>query len=736
MADRRRRKKDLGRKVNKQYRKQTGKAILSLIYGIITCVSIITMTIMEIMPETYTLNVGEFATETIKTPVEVEDKAETERQREVARESVADIYSADPKKTEKIVKYFEGTVFDGLITASEYGDSERGGVQYPDSQRFQYSDSDRVKKLSERELGFISDSPDMSISDAMKKDSKVIAVLDSDPEDVRKLKEWFLNKLPIWLETGKNGISEAQLPALKAAVRSEVLSTSIIENEKLKQVVAEVSLDKLSANGVVQEELTEEARRNAAKNVDRVMIPIGTEVVVEGDLITQEKYDILYDAGVIEKLPYALLFGSAGSVLLMLLVIVLYIKVFEPKLTEQPKKVLLLCILILVNVIISLLLKSREWQSVANAAMCSILVAMLFNEQIALIVNTAISVILAMLISTGENVFSEDVIAVVISSLVGGTAAIYVCKNVRKSSTRAKMLIPGVVSGLVSMVVAFAVMCASGREVIISARMGLYCLAGGGVTAIFTAGSLSLWESMFGLITQSKLLELSNSSSDLLRKISLEIPGTYQHSTTVAELSENGAKDIGADPMLARAAALYHDIGKLRCPECYTENQTLETKGFHNTLSPEESKNMIFSHITEGVQIAKANKLPAEIIDVIQQHHGTSAVMYFYNKARAADPSVRIDEFRYPGPNPLTKESGIIMLADCVEASVRSLDEKTHDTIAAQIEKMFKARIDGGELDKSQLTLSDINVLKQSFLDTLTAVYHTRIKYDNGAKKE
>ena len=138
---------------------------------------------------------------------------------------------------------------------------------------------------------------------------------------------------------------------------------------------------------------------------------------------------------------------------------------------------------------------------------------------------------------------------------------------------------------------------------------------------------------------------------------------------------------------------------------------------------------MIFSHITEGVQIAKANKLPREIIDIIKEHHGTSAVMYFYNKAREIDPETKISDFRYPGPNPQTKVAGIIMLADCIEASVRSMDEKTHDSIKAQIERMFKARMDDGELDDCELTLRDINVLKHSFLNTLTAVYHTRIKY-------
>ena len=223
---------------------------------------------------------------------------------------------------------------------------------------------------------------------------------------------------------------------------------------------------------------------------------------------------------------------------------------------------------------------------------------------------------------------------------------------------------------------------------------------------------------------------------DLTGKVAIVTGGAGVIGAAISKtLAENGAKDIGENPLLAKVGAQYHDIGKLRCPECYTENQTAESKNFHSALSPYESAKMIFSHVTEGVQIAKANKLPQEVIDIIKQHHGTSTVMYFYNKAKEADINTKIEDFRYPGPNPQTKIAGIIMLADCIEASVRSMDEKTHDSIKMQIEKMFKARMDDGELDASELTLKDINILKQSFLNTLTAVYHTRIKYDNQESK-
>lgn len=728
------RDKSSGKTARSKYRVQKRNTVLSLICGIVTCVIIVLLVLSEIMPPKYSVQVGEIAGETIYAIGEVEDPQETLKKEQAAMDSVADIYVPDGAKTNQILAYFEQTVFVNIKTVSEYGNTIRDGKENTGSYIVQY-DSVKQENFGKNELSFISDSVDMLQENAMTKTQKVIAVLDSNPNDVDALEQWFIPKLRQWLD---RGVNETQLPSVKANIAKEIIEGQVIDNLKLKKVVADVVEDQLWANSVYDAEQTEAARENAVKDVQPVIVQKGTAIVTQNTIVTQNQYDMLNKLGMLEEgnLPYALIIGSAGMVIALLAMVALYVCVFESKTVVQPKKVLLLCLLVIVNILIALLLKSGGFQKMMNTAICTILIAILFNEQIALTVNTMLSVILALFLSDEAGVFNTDAVALIISSLAGGTVAIHSCKNVRKGSNRAKMLIPGVVAGVVGMLTAFLVMWTAGKEISACLKGASYSLIGGGIAAIFSAASLPIWESMFGLITQSKLLELSNSSSDLLRKISIEIPGTYQHSFTVAEMAENGAKDIGADAMLARTAALYHDIGKIRCPECYTENQTLESKNFHDTLSPKESTKMIFSHITEGEKIAKENKLPAEIIDVIRQHHGTSAVQYFYNKAKQLDPLANIDDFRYPGPNPQTKEAGIILLADCIEASVRSMDEKTPEAIKAQIAKMFRARMDDGELDVCELTLRDINILKHSFLDTLTAVYHTRIKYDNQEKND
>ncbi len=725
MAEKRERKRVLGQEIRKKYRAQKRKTALSVFYVLLTYFAIVAMVWLEIIPDKFSVTVGETAEETIIANGEAVDPVLTLQKQQEAMDAVPDVYTTDKQKTKDMTAYFDNTVFDGLLKVAERGESVRfGSIEgFID----QYTAADL--RYGSDVLSFVEDAPD----GAMIKGDKILAVLNSNKADIEKLKDWFSKRLVAVLE---GGITEDSIDSVKKSLAQEILQSNVLDNENIKKIIADIVTDEdtLTANSIVDEDATNKAKEKAKAEVEPVKIRKGSVIVNQGETITQADYEILSELRLLEESGFAYPFvvGSVGLVMVLLFVAACYVWIFDKKIVSQPKKILLLCILILANIIVALLLKSATWEKMMNAAIGTILIATLFDEHLALVINTVMSVILALFISDESGVFTTDAMAIMISSLTGGMAAIYVCKNVSASSTRAKMLLPGITAGIVAMVTSFAVMWTAGSRIADCGKTALYSFAGGIVAALFSAASLPFWESLFGLLTQSKLLELSNSSTDLLRKMNLEIPGTYQHSTTVAEMAENGAKDIGANPLLAKAGALYHDIGKLRCPECYTENQTAESKNFHSTLAPAESAKMIFSHITEGVQVAKANKLPREIIDIIKQHHGTSAVMYFYNKAREIDSETKIDDFRYPGPNPQTKVAGIIMLADCIEASVRSLDEKTHESIKRQIEKMFKARIDDGELDASELTLKDINVLKNSFLNTLTAVYHTRIKYDNG----
>ncbi len=710
----------------KQYKKRKKRNVLSLFLTILTFAFVSAMVILEIIPDTYSIEVGEAAKETIYSIAETEDTEATEREREKARASVADIYVINEGVSNTLANYFENTVFKGFSTVASYGYGVRGENEDDGGYQIAY-DTLKVSSFAEKELSFLKDSPnDKSV------EAKVKQIMDADPAEVKALKEWFM---PRFKATLSSGITDEELENTKAELSDSVMAYGDVADTELKSILAETLNKKLESNSVLDEEATNKARDNAANGVATVYIAKGTEIVTKDEIVTQAQYDMLNKMGMLKEggIPIRLLAGSVGLVLLLTLAAAWYILLFEKKTWHRPRKVLLLCLLSIADILISLVFKSAGWEMMMNTAMCVSLIAIFYDEQLALVMNTVLSVLLAMIVSGKDDLFGMDAIALMISAYTGGTAAVYVCKFVRVAA-RVKMLLPGATAGVVSMFSNFIVLSLAGKSTDYCIVSALYSLAGGIVAALFSTGSLAIWESIFNLLTPSKLLELSN--TELLRKMSVEVPGTYQHSATVAELAENAAKDIGANALFARTASLYHDIGKIRVPECYTENQTAESKNFHSALSPRESTDMIFSHISEGVQIAKENKLPKEIINVIRQHHGTSAVMYFYNKAKSADPDTNIEDFRYAGPNPQTKEAAIILLADCVEASVRSMDDKSAEAVQAQIERMFKARMEDGELDDCELSLKDISMIKNSFASTLAAIYHTRIKYDNGRKKQ
>jgi len=241
---------------------------------------------------------------------------------------------------------------------------------------------------------------------------------------------------------------------------------------------------------------------------------------------------------------------------------------------------------------------------------------------------------------------------------------------------------------------------------------------------------LPIFESLFDLTTDFTLMELSDLNRPLLKRLLIEAPGTYHHSIMVGNMVEAVAEDIGANSLLARVGAYYHDIGKLAKPEYFFENKG-ESLNKHEKLTPTMSALILASHVKEGVELAKKEKLPKIVIDAIREHHGTTVMAYFYQKALEYDShdSVNIDDFRYPGPRPQSKETALIMLADSAEAAVRSLKEPTAPRIRGIVEKIIESRMNDGELDESGLTLNDIAIIRERFIKILTGIFHPRISY-------
>ena len=334
-----------------------------------------------------------------------------------------------------------------------------------------------------------------------------------------------------------------------------------------------------------------------------------------------------------------------------------------------------------------------------------------------------------------------------IFSFVGGLAAVYGVKLYRRryraATLRAGFIVLPAVNALIILAFHLILRDPSFTAFPAEVAMGIF---GGAASAVFAFILLPLVESAFGFVTGSKLLELTNSDLPIFRQLSEEAPGSYHHSLIVASLAEKAAEELGLDTQLAKAGALYHDIGKTKMPEYFIENRSREFD-LHKDLTPSMSTLVIKNHVKEGAELARKLKLPRALREIIEQHHGNSLVRFFYAKAKQTyDPeeqTVGEESFRYPGPPPQSKEAGLVMLADAIEAASRSLKAPTKDNLKRVITDIINGTLQDGQLDACDFSLRELRTVAAAFLTVLYAIYHPRVEYPgfsfegrpNGKKK-
>ncbi|MDD5130612.1 MAG: HDIG domain-containing protein [Candidatus Omnitrophica bacterium] len=307
------------------------------------------------------------------------------------------------------------------------------------------------------------------------------------------------------------------------------------------------------------------------------------------------------------------------------------------------------------------------------------------------------------------------------------TACACVILLVNKTRKRAQVIQAGVIAGIMQL----AGLILLEHLWINHPQRYLIILINGLLSGIITLGILPFFEYILQTVTNISLLELADFNHPILQRMVLEAPGTYHHSLVVGNLSDSACQAVGANGLLARVGAYYHDIGKLQKPEYFIENQDIK-KNVHDELTPTMSKLIIMNHIKEGLDLAKKYSLSPILWDFIQQHHGSSLVYYFYRRAlegKEEDQEVSEEGFRYPGPKPNTKEAAIVLLADSVEAATRSLKDPTPDTIEETVHKVINNKFIDGQLDECELTLKDIEKISSIFTKILSGIYHSRVSY-------
>src|SRR5699024_4954581 len=464
-----------------------------------------------------------------------------------------------------------------------------------------------------------------------------------------------------------------------------------------------------------------EARREAESNVEPVVIRAGEIIVREGQTITNEKYEELKLVGLLNQERN--IYPIVGLILLIVLfAFVVFNEMFlldrEKKLNSRKVFSILLITVIVIGLmkIISLYMShTNEIFYVVPVATGVLLVKQLINERLAIVLASLYSII-GCVIFNGEIPGSLNMEAG-IYFLFAQMAAIIFLKNLKD---RLAVIKAGIgMSAINVMTVLLFIFLSFEKytlaDLFIQSGMGI---ASAFLSAVLTVGLLPFFETALGILTDMKLLQLASPNQPLLKKILTEAPGTYHHSVMVANLSETACEAIGANGLLARVGAYYQDIGKTVQPQYFIENQ-LAVRNPHDFIEPKQSAEIIISHPYNGADMLKEHKFPKEIVDVAREHHGTSLLKYFYFKEKESNEKVDVNEFRYPGPKPQTKEAAVVCICDSVEAAVRSLEEPTEQKIEEIVSSIVNDRLSDGQLNESPITISDLNIVQKTVCETL-----------------
>jgi putative nucleotidyltransferase with HDIG domain len=508
----------------------------------------------------------------------------------------------------------------------------------------------------------------------------------------------------------------------------------------LRNLIIDFSQQLVQPNITLNRNETEERKRKAADQVEPVLMTIksGEMLLREGERITENQLSKL-NALQAQLEPGGRIHSVIGAALLLICLLVGCFKLCEARIgrnmRQQNRALLLMAILLTALLLVAqsslllvdLLSAKRGSEIVARSLIYGLPLAS-GPMIICLCLGWELALAFAVVLAVCSGITFQSDLTLFLYFLMNGSLAAYWIRDCRERTVFVKA---GTKLGIVNMVIVTSIHIFNGE----SAGLGLpwhwmFAFLGGIGSGIVAAGIVPLAEIAFDFTTDIKLLELANLERPILKRLLLEAPGTYHHSVVVGSMVEAAASEIGANPLLAKVCGYYHDIGKLKKPLYFIENQS-DGKNLHDRLAPSMSSLILVAHVKTGVEIAREDRLGQPIIDTIQQHHGTSLITYFYDKARQqkGDEAVNIDDFRYPGPRPQSRETALVMLADQVEAAARSISHPTPSRIRGLVQNLINKIFSDGQLDHCELTLKDLHEIAKSFTKILTAMYHHRIEY-------
>ena len=693
----------LGDRLGRRLSRKAVLAILVLcVFGIVA---------IAITPKSYDLQVGSVPEENITAPREVEDTAATDALKKRAREAVSPVYSKDGAETvtmqEKIQAYYE---------------------EIDQVRNHAFVQLDAVSSQWEA-AGQIGPAPTIEtvLTEAFYQELNQLMPEQVDNETLHQL---LLATDAQW-QTAKNQATESSNAAFENGVGEDAVALTRDGVQKqlealdvpdvCKQMAMKPITKYLNANLLYDEDATEEARDKAENDVTPVVYKKGQVIVKSGEEVTESQFAVLQTLGMVAGGFNASLY--IGVLLVVVLLTAMGVYLIREKDPDIESKTLLMGGICIVFVLLAALLVIRTNPGFVPVCFVAMTMSMVVNAHTGMVLGNLTSALVGVM-ALVAGATSQVAFAVLLSGMAGSTAC---AKLADRCKSRVRILGCGLVAGAAGGAVYICMGLLMGNAFLTILQSVLVSLAVALVASMVCLGSTPIWEQGFKILTPMKLMELCNPTNPLLHRLSMEAPGTYHHSIMVGNLAEAAAEAVGADPLLARAAAYYHDVGKLKAPAFYAENQPQDMPNPHDKLTPLESVQIIRNHTIDGERMILEAGIAPEIARIARQHHGTTLMYYFYNKARENDPNVDPSLFRHNGGKPTTREAALIMLADATEAATRA-GGATGD-YKRTMEKIIQQRYDDGQLDLVNFTFQDLNTIAREFESVLRGMYHQRIQY-------
>ena len=719
-------------------------AAFLLVYGVFLLVA---------TPQRHDLQVGDIAPTTITATKDIEDTAATERLRQQAADSIVEgatrldtsiSEAADEKVVSLLSCMTQARADYARITATATpiptatptpqaseeagalpGESAEGEESPAPTPTSTISPTPR-ESATQRQQAVLDDlRSKLSELDVQLTSAQARAVLGASESAFDEMSDVVLTLTHEAMETG---VREGQLDERLQALHLQILGRGV--SNDLLQVSYAIVDASVQENVFIDEAATQAERDRAAEAVEPVVYKKGQNIVQAGEVVTAQQLQLLSSLGLLAdtQVDTGMVLGLALLVALMYTTILLYIYQFARDLLQSPKYILLLVSVMLLEMVLGLVLKRINIYLIP-LQMGAIIVAMLLRHRLALTFNIITGVIAGVISAGSDGILTSSMFQILLMALFGGAAAVYLS---RRATRRSVILYAGFAVAAVNFVTTLASGMLTSANWALALESAAYSAGGGLLSAVLAVGFLPLMENAFNLVTPQVLLELSMPNQPLLRLLQTEAPGTHHHSLVVANLAEAAADRVGANALLCRVGAYYHDIGKTRRPIFFKENQ-IDQPNPHDGMDPQVSAAILAAHVRDGLQLADKYKLPREIKDMIAQHHGDSVMAYFYYQAKktaeAQGREVDIRDFSYDGPKPQTKEAAILMMADTVEAATRTLKDRSRESMSGMIEKLVKDKFESGQLSESPLTFRELTEISDAFIRTLAGIYHQRIEY-------